>query len=146
MKIVWRSLGYRDRWNWENSMIQCLSLFRKFWVFFCIAEKSCAFNAEHTLLLLGLIGSLTNARGSCCCGPCCRRVGCSEAFCCRNPQLSVAIVIWVQDATVEIKNKENGNMRGKLLVHKSCQASCGLGCGRFASLSTQELLNLILQC
>lgn len=74
-------------------MIQCLSLFRKFWAFFCVAEISCAFNAEHTLLLLGVtLGSLTNAQGSCCCGPC-GCVACSEAFCCRNPQLSVAIVI-----------------------------------------------------
>lgn len=35
----------------------------------------------------------------------------------------------MQDATVEIKNKENGNMRRKLLVHKSFKASCGVGRG-----------------
>lgn len=122
MKIVWRSLGYGDRWNWENSTVQCLSLFRKFWLFFCMAERSCAFKAEDTLLLWVVIrDGLTRARGSCCCGPC-RHVGCSEAFCCRNPQLPVAIVIWMQDEIMRNAAKIKIRKMGKWAERFWCRS------------------------
>lgn len=119
MKIVWRSLGFRDRWNLEEKIIQfsvCLFVqkaFPKLWLFFYVGVKSSASKSWGPITFIRVnSGQFNKGSGWLLLGPC-RHAECLETSCSEHPQLSVVIVIWGETVADEEKIWGNWNMRGE---------------------------------